>query len=230
MRQALSQGSPQLLHRGFRSAGGHVRLRRGGAHADPRGDRGAAPVDVAVPRAAARGRRADRRPAGRLHAPDPGRPAGPGARRRRALHQERRRQLSDALVQGPRRRRGAVEGRRARLPDRRLRLDGQPRQQRRGQRRRRRARGLRPHPRRPRAGQGPGRDDLRRQGHRHRGQLRPGQPPLLADRLPVRLGIRQRQPPAVLRRGLEDRSASRSPRTWAGARPTMSSRRWPAAA
>ena len=65
---------------------------------------------------------------------------------------------------------------------------------------------------------------------RHRRQLRPGQPPLLADRLPVRLGIRQRQPPAVLRRGLQDRSASRSPRTWAGARPTTSSPRWPAAA
>ena len=65
---------------------------------------------------------------------------------------------------------------------------------------------------------------------RHRGQLRPGQPALLADRLPLRLGIRQRQPPAVLRRGLEDRSASRSPKTWAGGRPTTSSRRWPAAA
>ena len=38
-------------------------------------------------------------------------------------------------------------------------------------------------------------------GHRH---LRPGQPPLLADRVQVRLGLRQRQPAAVLRRGLED--------------------------
>ena len=84
-------------------------------------------------------RRADRRPPGRLHALDPGRPAGPGPRRLRALHQERRRQLSDALVQGPRRGRGALEGRRARLPDRRLRLDGQSGQQRGGQRRRRRA-------------------------------------------------------------------------------------------
>ena len=53
------------------------------------------------------------------------------------------------------------------------------------------------------AGQGPRRDDLRRQGHRHPGQLRPRQPALLADRLPVRLGLRQRQPPAVLRRGVE---------------------------
>ncbi len=57
----------------------------------------------------------------------------------RALYQERRRQLSHALVQGPRRGGGALEGRRARLPDRRLRLDGQPRQQRGGQRRGRRA-------------------------------------------------------------------------------------------
>ncbi len=69
-----------------------------------------------------------------------------------------------------------------------------------------------------------GRHHLRRQGDRHRGQLRPGEPPLLADRLPVRLGVRQRQPPAVLRRGLEDRWASRSPRTWAGGHPTTSSR------
>ena len=36
------------------------------------------------------------------------------------------------------------------------------------------------------------------------GHLRRGQPPLHADRLQVRLGLRQRQPPAVLRRGLED--------------------------
>ena len=110
-----------------------------GANALARGDRGAAPVDVAVPRAAALGRRADRGPPGRLHPLDPGRPAGAGPRRLRALHQERRRQLSDALVQGPRRRGGPLQGRRARLPDRRLRLHGQSRQQRRGQRRRPRA-------------------------------------------------------------------------------------------
>ncbi len=48
-----------------------------------------------------------------------------------------------------------------------------------------------------------GADDLRRQGDRDRGQLRPRQPPLLADRLPLRLGLRQREPPAVLRRGVE---------------------------
>ena len=36
-----------------------------------------------------------------------------------------------------------------------------------------------------------------------RGQLRPGQPAVLPDRLQVRLGLRQRQPPAVLRRGVE---------------------------
>ncbi len=111
-------------------------------------DRGAAADDVALPRAAARRRRADRRPAGRRHAAGPRRPAGPGPGRLRAVHQERRRQLSDALVQGPRGRRGAVQGRRAGLPDRRLRLDRQPGQQRRRQCRRRRAGSLCPDPRR----------------------------------------------------------------------------------
>ncbi len=62
-------------------------------------------------------------------------------------------------------------------------------------------------------GKVPGGHDLRRQGDRHRGQLRPRQPALLADRLPLRLGLRQRQPPAVLRRGAPSRWASRSPRT-----------------
>ena len=71
-------------------------------------DRDAAAEHVALSRAAAARRRADRRPARRRHAADPGRPPGRGARRRRAVDQERRGQLPDALVQGPRRRRGAV--------------------------------------------------------------------------------------------------------------------------
>ena len=44
------------------------------------GDRVPAAVDVALPRAVAARRRADRGPARRLHAAGPGRPAGPGAR------------------------------------------------------------------------------------------------------------------------------------------------------
>ena len=63
--------------------------------------------------------------------------------------------------------------------------------------------GVRPDPGQPGAGQGPRRHDLRREGRRHQGQLRPRQPALLADRLPVRLGLRERQPPALLRRGVE---------------------------
>ena len=161
---------------------------------------------------------------------DPGRPAGQGARRLRALHQERRGQPSDALVQGPGRRRGALQGRRARLPDRRLRLDGQPGQQRRGQRRGRRARSLRPDPRRPRAGQGPGRDDLRRQGRspsrgtttRSTASARRSPSGSAGDSSTSTSG---RSTPRA-----RSRWASRSPRTWAGGRPTTSSPRWPAAA
>ncbi len=63
---------------------------------------------------------------------------------------------------------------------------------------------LHPHPGRPGAGEDPRHRDLRREGDRRQRHLRPGQPPLHADRLQVRLGLRERQPAAVLRRGLED--------------------------
>ena len=96
------------------------------------------------------------------------------------------------------------QGARVRLHDGRLRLDRQPGQQRRRQRRRRRAGELHLHPHRPGAGQDPRHQRLRRQGHRRQRHLRPGQPPLHADRVQVRLGLRQHQPAAVLRRGLED--------------------------
>ena len=136
----------------------------------------------------------------------------------------------DALVQRPRRRGGTLQGRRARLPDRRLRLHGQSRQQRRRQRRLRRPRGLRLDPQQSRARQGPGRHDLRRQGHRHRGQLRPGEPPLLANRLSSSAGDSSTSTSGRFTPKVPRPSASRSPKTWAGACPTMSSRRWPAAA
>ena len=76
-----------------------------------------------------------RRPARRLHAADPGRPAGRAARPRRGVGQERRRQ-PDALVQGPRRLRRRGPRPRARLRGPGLRLDRQPGQLRRRPRRR----------------------------------------------------------------------------------------------
>ncbi len=205
VRQAISQGSPQLLYRRFRSARGRVRLRRSVADDDPRRDRGAAADRCGGTASCCRSTAS--RPSGCTSAaPRWSAPTGwPGPWASSELYIKNDAvNYPDALVQGSRGRRGAVEGGRVRLPDRRLRLDGQPGQQRGGQRRDRRPRGLCAHPRRPRARQGARRHHLRRQGHRHRGQLRPGQPALLPDRVPVRLGIRQRQPPAVLRRGIED--------------------------
>ena len=122
----------------------------------------------------------------------------------RPLDQERRRQLPDAVVQGPRRRRGPEQGPRVRLHHGRLRLDRQPGQQRRRQRRRRRPGQLHLRARRPGAGQDPRHQRLRRQGHRRQRHLRRGEPPLHAGGVQVRLGLRQHQPAAVLRRGLQD--------------------------
>ena len=126
-----------------------------------------------------------------------------GGRRRRALAQARHRQ-PDAFVQGPCRRRRRPEGAGARARHALLLLDREPR------RRRRRAGGgggvggRRLRAGRPRAG------EARRRGRLRAHDLRGGRPlrPLLAPlgRALVRasVGLRQRQPPLVLRGGLED--------------------------
>ena len=148
---------------------------------------------------------APRRPAGAgPDAAGPGRPARRAARaRRRALDQERRRQ-PDPLVQGPRRRRGGRQGAGARLRDRRLRLHRQPRQRRRRPRRRGRPRLLRLRPRRPRGAEAARHRHLRHQPGRRPRQLRRRQPALHRARPDPALGLRQRQPAPLLRRGLED--------------------------
>ena len=87
----------------------------------------------------------------------------------------------------------------------------------------------RPDPVRPRAGQDPRHQHLRRARGRRQRDLRRRQPPLLGDRRQVRLGLRQRQPAPVLRRGLEELRATRSPSSSAGACPRTSSCRWRAA-
>ena len=133
----------------------------------------------------------------------PGRPARRAARTRRGLGQERHRE-PDALLQGPRRHRRDREGAGARLPDRRLRLDRQPRQLRRGPRRGRRPRLLRVHPVRPRGAEDPRDGHLRHEARGRARQLRRRQPPLHRALRRARVGVREREHEAVLRRGLED--------------------------
>ncbi len=154
---------------------------------------------------AVRGRAARRAQRDRARADAPGarRPARGAARPRRGVDQERRRE-PDALVQGPRRRRRARQGEAAGLRHGRLRFDRQPREC------RRRARGLggpalvRLRSRRPRGAEAARDRRLRHDAGRGRRQLRRRQPPLHAALRGARVGVRQRQPAPLLRRGLED--------------------------
>ena len=88
--------------------------------------------------------------------------------------------------------------------DRRLRLDRQPRQRGRRPRRRRRARLLRLRPRQPRGAEAARDRRLRDQPGRRARQLRRRQPALHPARRDPPVGLRQRQPAPLLRRGLED--------------------------
>ncbi len=63
---------------------------------------------------------------------------------------------------------------------------------------------LHPRSRRSRAGQDSQHAGLRRHAGARRGQLRSCQPAQLADRRSLQLGLRECEPAAVLRRGLED--------------------------
>ena len=160
---------------------------------------------AAAARPRRRGRQAEPQP--RLHQARQGRQPRPRAgRHRRPVRQGRLRQ-PDALLQGPRRRHRRRGRPRLRLHHALLLLHRQPRRRRRRRRRPRRLPLLRVHPARPGAGQGRHGRGLRRRTGRHRGQLRRREPLLLrADRRPDRrgLGLRQRQPAPVLRRGLQD--------------------------
>ncbi len=84
-------------------------------------------------------------------------------------------------------------------------------------------------PLRPRAGQDPRHQHLRRARRRRQRDVRRRQPALLGDRRQVRLGVRQREPAPVLRRGVEElRLRDRRAARLAAARRT-SSCRWRAA-
>ena len=147
-----------------------------------------------------------------------------GTRRRNALPQARHGE-SDSLLQGPRGGRGVREGARARSDHARVLVDGQPRERGRGPRGRRGHRGRRPLPGEPRAREADRdrrlrRDDLRRRRHVRRLQQALGRALLRA-----RLGVRQRRPSLVLRRGLEDARLRGQPSSSAGSSPTRSSPR-----
>ena len=125
--------------------------------------------------------------------------AGRAYRRQQSLRQERRSLSAHAELQGSRGL-GRV-GQRAdlRLRHGRLLVDRQPSE--RGRRSGRAAGAQELHPRSRRLG---AREDSQHPGLRcetcpHRRQLRPRQPPLLADRRPLPLGIRQRKPASLLR-------------------------------
>ena len=125
------------------------------------------------------------------------------ARAARGVGQERRRQ-PDPLVQGPGGVGGAGQGAGARLRGGGLRLDRQPGQRRGRPRRRRGARVVRVHPGRPRGAEDPRHRRLRHQPGGRARQLRRRQPALHRAVGRARLGVRERQRAALLRRGLED--------------------------
>ena len=141
-------------------------------------------------------------------------------RRRRALPEARHSQ-PDPLVQGPGRRGRRRQGAGARPDDARLLVDRQPRQRGRRARGRRGARGGRLLPGRPRAGEArprPPSTARRSTRSRHVRRLQPAD-----DRALVRaaVGVRQRRPAQLLRRGLEDARRSRSPSSSAGTLPDV---------
>ena len=146
------------------------------------------------------------RPGRRLDRPRPGRSPrpGPGPRHRHDAPSQGRHPQPDAVVQGPGRRGRHGPRRRVRLRHARLRLDRQPRRCDRRRRGRRRPARLRLRPGRPRAGQDRARPELRRDGRPRRRDVRRHQPAQPRDRRRGGLGVRQRQPPAVLRRGQQD--------------------------
>ncbi len=139
-----------------------------------------------------------------LHPPAQGQQPRPRARHRAPVGQGRLHQPHQ-LLQGPRGR--LRPERRPRVPQQGLRLplDRQPRQRRRRRGSPRRDQDRRLHPEQPRAAQAGQLGRLHRLAGRRERQLRRRQPARLRDRRRGgRLGVRQRQRPAVLRRGLQD--------------------------
>ena len=156
----------------------------------------------------------------------PGAPAGRGDRRARALAQAGHGQ-SHAFVQGPRRRRRVREGPGARAPDTGLLLDREPRGRGRGAGRRRRARCRGVLPGRPRAREAALHGGVRSDDLRGPRELRRLQPPDRRALLRAALGVREREPALLLRRGLQDGCLRDRRAARVAASPTPSSARSP---
>ncbi len=138
-----------------------------------------------------------------LHAAGALRAPGRAARSGGGVRQERRRQ-PDPLVQGSRRERGRRQGPRAGFRGGRLRIHRQPRQRGRGARLRRRARVLCLRPGRPRGAEDPRHRRLRDAPGSGQWQLRRRQPALYRALRRASVGVCERQPAPLLRRGFQD--------------------------
>ena len=219
MRTRVRVGARLHVRVVLRSARGRVRLRRDRPCDEPREDRGRTDVVVALRRPpSGRGRRRCR-PRYRLHAAREGRPPRGRARPRRGVGEERHTQ-PDQLVQGPRRLGRAEQGARVRLQGRSVRVDREPRELGCGARGASGLAQLRVHPVESRAGQDHHDRGLRRQSRRDQRQLRRRQPPVRRAGRCLRVGVRQREHAAVLRRGQQDARVRDGGATrLAGARP-----------
>ena len=202
----------------LRPAGDRLRLPAG----HPRGDRGRPAQHLALQGAAAGADRHRGEPQHRagLHPAAEGAQPRPRARHRQPVGQGRLDQPHQ-LLQGPRRRLRAERGSRARRQGVRLPEHRQPGQRRRRRRRPRRHQDRGLHPEQPRAAQAGQLGDLHRAAGRRERQLRRRQQARLRDRgRGGRLGVRQRQRPPLLRRGLQDaRLRDRRAARLAAARP-----------
>ena len=148
--------------------------------------------------------RAEPQHGARLHPAAQGRQPRPRARHRQPVGQGRLDQPHQ-LLQGPRRGLCAERRHRVRQQGLRLSLDRQPRQRRRRGRRPRRHQDRGLHPEQPREAQAGQLRDLHRLAGRRERQLRRRQQARPGDRRRGgRLGVRQRQRPPLLRRGLQD--------------------------
>ena len=204
MRPRLRSRRPSRLRRRLlRPPGGRLRLRRDPRPRQPGHDRGRPGLDLALPRIPA-GRGRPDRCRHRLHPPAQGQQPGPSPRPAQPVHQERRRQHADALLQGPGGVGGPHPGPRAWLHHRELRLHRQPSQLHSRHRRPCRSRVLRVHPQRPGAGQGARHPHLQPHADGGAGQLRPGESSLLGGGQHLRLGLCEHQPAPLLLGGLQN--------------------------
>ena len=231
VRQAVSQGTAQLLHRRLRPARGRLRLRRHPRGAQPRQDRAAAAQHVALPRAAAASTAS--RPSARRSAAR--RWSGPTAWPRRSASRSSGSRTTPSTSRRCRSRTASSPWRCRKAREFGFKTVGcaSTGNLANSVAANAAAAGLEAYifvPADLEQAKILGTSVYGAKVIARRRHLRRGQSPLHAGRLQVRLGLRQHQPAAVLRRGLEDdRLRDRRAARLADARST-SSARWPAAA